>query len=222
MQVVKNGKTLNVVVKRITKSKIYLRAKEEFVLVTCTKKTTIKHIEELVLKHFDFLYSEMQKKKTQDVIHYNGIAYKPRFFVGKSNAVMINGDEIWICAKNNNKDEYKKALHEFYKNELINEFNKLIDQAKIDFYEVKRFPTFEFKYLKSVYGNYSSGRHHIKLSTILVKFDFKYIKYVLYHELSHILECNHSSRFYKVFVAKYPKAIEVKKEMNKIKYYDYI
>ena len=222
MQVIKDGKTINYEIRRSTKKKIYLRAKENYVLVTCTKRTTNKHIEELILKYFDELYNTLLKHQKQYVIHYNGIAYKPRFFVGKSNAVMINGDEIWICAKKDDEVSYKKALHDFYKKELINEFNKIIDIAKKEFYDVKKFPTFEFRYLTSMFGNYSPSKHHIKLSTMLVKYDFKFIKYVLYHELSHIFISNHSSEFYKVFVNKLPNALELRRELKKIKYYDYI
>lgn len=222
MQVTKDDKVLICEIKKSTKRKIYLRAKENYILVTCPKKTTDNYILELVLKHFDSLYDSMLKKKKQDIVHYNGVGYRPRFFIGKSNGVVINNDEIWICAKKDDITCYKKALHEFYKKELINEFNKLIDEAKKDFYEVKNFPTFEFRYMISMFGNYSRSKHHVKLSTILIKYDFKFIKYVLYHELSHIMEMNHSDKFYKVLVAKYPKALEIRKELKKIKYYDCI
>lgn len=222
MQVFKDGKDLNCVIRYSTKSKIYLRAKENFVLITCPKKTPNKYIEELVLRYFDDLYNSMLKKQKQEIIHYNGVGYIPKFFIANKNQVVINGNEIWLCAKKSELEAYKKVLHEFYKKELINEVNKIIDEAKKDFSDITNFPTIEFSYMSSMFGNYTRRKHRVKLSTMLIKYDFKFIKYVLYHELSHVYEANHSDKFYKVFVSKYPKAIEVRKELKKIKYYDYI
>ena len=139
----------------------------------------------------------------------------------KRKDVKIVGDEIWITSTKNSYEEYKKILHEFYKKELICEIEKLLADAKKDFKEIK-FPKITVRYMKSMFGNYTKSTNVIKLSSILVKYDYKYIKHVLYHELSHALEMSHSDVFYKVFEGKYPDAKLTRKEFKKIKYYDYI
>ena len=222
MQITKDFKTIEYSVKHSTKRRIYLRVRDGYVFVTCPKKTTNKKVEELILEYFDSLYEKTIQTKKQEIIHFKGTPYKPKFFVGNCNSVTINDDEIWICSKKNDLASYKKILYEFYKRELINEVNSLISDAKKDFYEVKNFPTFEFRYLKSMFGNYTRSKHHIKLSTMLAKYDFKFIKYVLYHELSHVFEMNHSKKFYAVFDMKFPDLKMVKAQFKKIKYYDYL
>ena len=222
MQVTKNGKSLNYKINYSTKRKIYLRAKEDGIYVSCPKKTSSNYIDELILKYFDSLYETYIKQQKQEIIHYNGKSYIPKFFVGKSNGVMINDNEIWIYAKKNDLEHFKNALYDFYKKELKNQVELLLEDAKKDFFEVRNFPSFEYRYMKSMYGNYSRSKHHVKLSLLLAKYDFKFIKYVLYHELSHIMEMNHSDKFYNLFVSKYPLAIETRKEFKKIKYNDYI
>jgi predicted metal-dependent hydrolase len=74
--------------------------------------------------------------------------------------------------------------------------------------------------MKSMFGNYHKVKHHVKLSSILAKYDYKYIKFILYHELSHVVEFNHTKKFFAYYEAKYPNAISVRKVFKKIKYND--
>ena len=73
-----------------------------------------------------------------------------------------------------------------------------------------------------MFGNYNKRYHRIKLSSLLAKYDYKFIKHVLYHELSHVEVLNHSKEFFSYFESKYPNAKLVRKELKKIKYNDYI
>lgn len=206
-------------IKRTTKKKIYIRVKDGIVKVSATKNITLKEVKELFAKHIDFIKEQLILTKKEDVIHVNGTPYKPRYFVGDKNKVMIIGDEIHLYSKDNSLEKYKKILYDFYKKEVEKEVEKLISEAKKDFSEIS-FPTISVRFMKSMFGNYHKVKHHVKLSSILAKYDYKYIKFILYHELSHVVEFNHTKKFFAYYEAKYPNAISVRKVFKKIKYND--
>lgn len=206
-------------IKRTTKKKIYIRVKDGIVKVSATKNITLKEVKELFAKHIDFIKEQLILTKKEDIIHVNGTPYKPRYFVGDKNKVMIIGDEIHLYSKDNSLEKYKKILYDFYKKEVEKEVEKLISEAKKDFSEIS-FPTISVRFMKSMFGNYHKVKHHVKLSSILAKYDYKYIKFILYHELSHVVEFNHTKKFFAYYEAKYPNAISVRKVFKKIKYND--
>jgi predicted metal-dependent hydrolase len=206
-------------IKRTTKKKIYIRVKDGIVKVSATKNITLKEVKELFAKHIDFIKEQLILTKKEDVIHVNGTPYKPRYFVSDKNKVMIIGDEIYLYSKDDSLEKYKKILYDFYKREVEKEVEKLISEAKKDFSEIA-FPTISVRFMKSMFGNYHKVKHHVKLSSILAKYDYKYIKFILYHELSHVVEFNHTKKFFAYYEAKYPNAISVRKVFKKIKYND--
>lgn len=211
---------ISYIVRKTTKRKIYIRVRDDIIYVSVTKKTTKKEIENILLKHKEFIKKTLEKNKKQDTIHLAGVSYKPRFIVGE-NKVYIEGEEIVISAKTREIEAYKKVLYDFYKKEVLRVLESIYSVAEYDFKEIK-IPPIKVRYLKSMFGNYNRKNHEIKLSSILAKYDYEFIKVVLYHELSHLFEFNHSKEFYKVFESKYPNAKKINFMFKKIKYNDYI
>ena len=222
MELKYNNQTITYIVNYRTKNKIYLRVKNGIVCVSCPKRTPKKHVEEILIKYFDTLVERINKTKIQNTIHFNGVSYIPKLVVGTKKGVIIDGNEIIIVSTKNDLDSFKKVLYAFYKEEVEKEISYIISTAMNDFYEINVFPRVEVRYMKSMFGNYNRTKHLVKLSSILAKYDRQYIKHVLYHELSHVFEMNHSKKFYAVFDLKYPNAKAVRKEFKKIKYYDYL
>lgn len=216
-----DGVTFSYIIKRSTKRKIYIRVKDGVVKVSCTKKTTTQEIERLLGVHIEFIKKQLFFSKKEDIIHLNGIAYRPRFLVGNKPHVEICGDEIHLYSKTGEMSSYKSILYSFYKEEVERELLKLMSEAYYDFSDIK-FPTISVRYMKSMYGNYHKAKHHIKLSSILAKYDYKYIKFILYHELCHVTQFNHSNEFFALYDLKYHGAKEERKIFKEIKYNDYL
>ena len=216
-----NNITFTYAVKRTAKDNILIRVRDGMVIVSVTKRTKIKEIEKLLVKHIDFIEEQLHKTAPDEIIHLNGIPYRPRFFVGSKAMVEVIGDEIHITAKNDNIESFKKVLYDFYKKEVEHEVLKLMGTALYDFYDIN-FPTISVRYMKSMFGNYYKQKHHVKLSSILAKYDYEYIKFILYHELCHVQEFNHSNEFYALYEKKYPNAKKVRKIFKEIKYNDYL
>ena len=216
-----DGVSLLYTITRSTKKKLYIRVKDGIVKVSATKRTTVKEIEDLLKLHIEFIKKQLAASVKEKIIHVNGIAYIPRFFISNKQKVEIIDDEIHIYSKVNEEEQFKKVLYDFYKKEVEKELVKIINDAMFDFRELN-FPTISVRYMKSMFGNYHRVKHHIKLSSVLAKYDYKYIKFVLYHELCHIKEFNHSSKFFTLYESKYEGAKEVRKNFKKIKYNDYL
>lgn len=220
-QVTINGLSFRYIVRRTTKSKIYIRVKDGVVVVSATKRTTINEIESILSKYIDFITKNLEKSVKEDAIHVGGVSFKPKFFIGEKTNVMIVDDEIHITTKSYDYELQKKALYSFYKGLVENELKNIIDEATYDFKEIN-LPSISIRYMKSMFGNYNKKKHHIKLSSMLAKYDFKYIKHVLYHELCHVSVFDHSAKFMKLFEEKYQNAKSIRKSLKKIKYNDYI
>ena len=94
-----DGVSFNYEIKRSTSKKIYIRVKDGVVKVSATKLTTVKEVEEILAKHLDFIKKQLVMTKKETIIHLNGIAYRPRFFVGSKAYVHTVGDEIHLCCK---------------------------------------------------------------------------------------------------------------------------
>ena len=220
-KIVIDGFSFTYTVRRTTKKKIYIRVKDGVVVVSATKMTKISEVESLLAKHLDFIQQNLKNDIKENVIHFNGISYDPRFFISNKSNVLIVGNEIHIFTKEPTLELQKKALYDFYQREVEKELNKLICAAMYDFSEID-FPTLSVRYMKTMFGNYHSKKNHIKISSLLGKYDFKYIKHVLYHELCHVTEFNHSKKFFELFEKKYKDALIVRKTLKKIKYNDYL
>ena len=216
-----DGVSFEYTIKRSTKNKVYIRVKNGVVNVSCHKNTSVSKIEELLKKHINFIKKHIGDSTEREFIHLNGIPYKPKFIPSDKNGVRLLENEIYIFSKKDESDAYKKVLYDFYKKEVETEISKILYEAQCDFAEVN-FPSISVRYMVSMFGNYNRKKHHIKLSSILAKYDYKYIKFILYHELCHVSVFNHSKEFYDLYEKKYFNAIIERKLFKKIKYHDYI
>ncbi len=87
----------------------------------------------------------------------------------------------------------EKRLKLFYRNHLARLANPMLDKwSKII---GVRFHKVTYKHMRTRWGSCSS-RGHISLNVSLGKLPIELIEYVVVHELCHLIEPNHSSRFY--------------------------
>ena len=54
----------------------------------------------------------------------------------------------------------------------------------------------------------------VTLNLELIKRDLKYLDYVIVHELSHLIEGNHSNRFWALVEKNFPNYKQMRKEMK--------
>jgi len=68
--------------------------------------------------------------------------------------------------------------------------------------------------MKTQWGNCKTKTGELTFSTGLIKKPLRCIEYVVAHELAHLIEANHSEKFYAVIAKHFPYWREVRKELN--------
>ena len=215
----KNGKTLSYEFKRNTKNTYRIRLKGDTVYVSAPKRASKKAIEDIISERFDFLYEKLLAARLNKTVHLGGIPFTLLCRVGKKSSVELTEGNLVVTAARDEKSSFERAIRAFYKKCVEAELIKLVYDAQYDFREIE-FPKITVSYMTSRFGCYNRKTNVVKLSSLLAKYDPKYIKPVLYHELSHTLEFNHSAAFYAVLEGKLPGARALDREMKRHRYND--
>lgn len=79
-------------------------------------------------------------------------------------------------------------------------------------------PRLSIKKMRTRWGSYSAKTHRIHLNQILLYLDIKFSRYVIIHELCHLIEMNHSPQFYALMDFYQPDWRTLKLELNKFAY----
>ena len=75
-------------------------------------------------------------------------------------------------------------------------------------------PSLVIRKMTSRWGVCNTRLKKVTLNLELIKRDTKYLDYVIYHELSHLIEGNHSSRFWSIVEENCPNYKNIRKQMK--------
>ena len=190
----------------------------DIVYFTVPEYATDKDIKMVLKQQFFILYYKIHPEERY-VIHYFGKKYMVKCSKSKTDKVIVKDNEIQIKASNITSSYFRKVLYSFYTKSIEEELEKLIVQARIDFKEID-IPNIIIKPIKGYLGyNYQD---HIEISPIIAKFDKKFIKVLLYHEICHSIVRGHPKEFYDVLASKLENGLELNKIMNETKFNDYL
>ena len=213
---------------------IYIRVKSDLnIYVTAPKRVSKKYIYELVANRKDWIEERkenIKKKNLYDIgkkelingdkIYYLGKCYELNILKSKKENIIINDniinmyvnikeDEKFINA--NTKRKYK-LLEAWYKEEALKLFDTLLKKyCLIMALEIKGFTV---KKLKSKWGSCDTLKKHITLNLELMKYPVIVSEYIVIHELAHLIEANHSKKFYEIIKKYMPEYKKVKKILN--------
>lgn len=213
---------------------IYIRVKPDLnIYVTAPKRVSKKYIYELLENKKDWIEEKkenIKKKNSYDIskkelingdkIYYLGKCYELNILKSKKENIIINEhiinmyvnikeDEKFINA--NTKRKYK-LLETWYKEEALKLFDTLLKKyCLIMALEIKGFTV---KKLKSKWGSCDTLKKHITLNIELMKYPIIVSEYIVIHELAHLIEANHSKKFYEIIKKYMPEYKKVKKILN--------
>lgn len=213
---------------------IYIRVKSDLnIYVTAPKRVSKKYIYELVANRKDWIEERkenIKKKNSYDIgkkelingdkIYYLGKCYELNILKSKKENIIINEhiinmyvnikeDEKFIDV--NIKKKYK-LLETWYKEEALKLFDTLLKKyCLIMALEIKGFTV---KKLKSKWGSCDTLKKHITLNLELMKYPVIVSEYIVIHELAHLIEANHSKKFYEIIKKYMPEYKKVKKILN--------
>lgn len=217
---IKKDKYINYEVIRTNKKKEYysFNIKDDVVYITVPEYATDKDIKLVLNQQFINLYSKINAKDIY-FVHFQGKKYNLKCMKSNSDKVIVKDDEIIIKAINATNRYYKKILYNFYTKVVEEEIVKLIYDAENDFKEIK-IPKITVKPLKGYLGLYRKNHIEecIEISPIIAKYDPKYIKVLLYHELCHSLVRGHQDNFWNLLNTKLKDGEKLNKEYKSINY----
>ncbi len=195
--------------KRTTRN-TYMRVKEGNVLqVTTNPFTTEGKIRKILTEHIkeiERMY-EFQKKKEsyEDKFYYLGKEYD---VVGTNEKeVRLGTSKVFIP-----KDF---DINKWYLEKAQPVFQEHLDACYHKFSRVIPYPTLKVRKMKSRWGVCNTKTHAVTLNLELIKRETHLLDYVIYHELSHLIEGNHSKRFWNVVEENFPDYKEARDELKR-------
>lgn len=169
----------------------------------------IKNVERIIMARRIKDLQEVDKSK----IYYLGEEHLIVKIKDNTNYVKKDNNKIIVYCKDvDNQELIDQLINTFLTNiaekVIIPLFSQLYDKYRTDFPEGVRLRLIK---MKNRYGTCYPKRKQININSRLIAAPVECIKYVIMHELSHLIESNHSPRFYQVLSRYVPDYKRIKK-----------
>lgn len=187
------------------------------VFVSAPEKTSKKELEEKLQKkarwiikqqrYFEqFMPRTPKREYVAGETHlYLGRRFLLRTKISDKNDVKLYGNRLMVFQKDNiNNLRTKQLLISWYYSHAKVKFNKLIEESILSFskFNIDK-PKFQIRRMKNRWGS-CTPKGTIILNPELIKAPTNCIRYVIIHELCHLVHPNHSKEFYKLLDLKFP------------------
>lgn len=209
--IVINNEKINLKIYTKTNNKnVVFSVKNGYIYVSKPRYISCEKIKKLLLKNRYEVYSNYKKIKHNlanlDYILYNGEKKQLKIIeIEKDYLEKVEITDRYIYVFVNNLDNVKKLLINFYKynldsiikvrlNYYLNKFIK--DGYNIHFNKVRT------SFLKSRWGSCSYTNKNLNFNIKMMMLSNDVMDYILVHELSHLIEPNHSKKFWDI-IARY-------------------
>lgn len=182
-----------VVLKKRTTKNLYIKVKDDLkIYITCNTFTSDREIKRIVdnnRKSIERMLDRaiMLEEKKQDF-----------YFLGKKyDIVYTNIDEVSL---GENKIFLSKNidLDKWLKKQALKIFSQHLENCYENFTRSIPHPSLRIRKMKTRWGVCNTKTYVITLNLELITKDINCLDYVIYHELSHLVEANHSKRFWAV------------------------
>lgn len=182
-----------VVLKKRTTKNLYIKVKDDLkIYITCNTFTSDREIKRIVdnnRKSIERMLDRaiMLDEKKQDF-----------YFLGKKyDIVYTNIDEVSL---GENKIFLSKNidLDKWLKKQALKIFSEHLENCYENFTRSIPHPSLRIRKMKTRWGVCNTKTYVITLNLELITKDINCLDYVIYHELSHLVEANHSKRFWAV------------------------
>lgn len=182
-----------VVLKKRTTKNLYIKVKDDLkIYITCNIFTSDREIKRIVNNNRKSIERMLDRaimldEKKQDF-----------YFLGKKyDIVYTNIDEVSL---GENKIFLSKNidLDKWLKKQALKIFSEHLENCYENFTRSIPHPSLRIRKMKTRWGVCNTKTYVITLNLELITKDINCLDYVIYHELSHLVEANHSKRFWAV------------------------
>ena len=198
------------IVKKSTTKNIYIRVKYDLTIyVTCNTLTSNKKIMSVIDENYDSIRKMI--KKVKERLKYNSEFY----YLGKKYDIIYT--ENCDIKLGNNKVFIRKDfdLDKWKKKQALGIFSEHLEMCYNNFTRSIPHPKLRLRKMTTRWGVCNVKTHVITLNTELITKDIGCLDYVIYHELSHLIEANHSKKFWAIVEENCPDYKKWRKLTNK-------
>ena len=200
--------------------------------ISPTKTITVKapwimpnnKIEAFLIKKSNWIIKKLNKKtlirkapkklkfKNEEVHNYLGNSYKLKIVKADINEVELTNNQFEISTKDTTQAYVKELLYIWYAKQARIVFPKIYDQCWKEFTLNSAYkpPIMKIKKVKSIWGSLSTS-NNMTINLELIRFPEICIKYIFFHELSHLKHKNHGVGFKELLTQNMPNWKIVKK-----------
>lgn len=205
---------------------IYMKVKDKtgVVKITAPYKLSLSKIKEIAYQNIDNI-----KKRRSTVIEKikrvekKYISGEKHYFFGKEYILKVNNDKKQFLIENNtitlsyrgeiNSKKTEKIFKDNMKKILLDKVENLV--LKYSFLMNVEVKEIRLKTMKTRWGTCNINKKRIWINSQLISFPIECLEHVVVHEMVHLLEKNHTKRFYFFMDMYYPKWKEIDIETNK-------
>ena len=184
-----DGETYEVEVIRKNNKNIYIRVKDNKIIVTCNYLTTKNTINKLINDNIKSISKMIDKsnlrKEKEDNFYLFGSKYD---VIYGFNELEINGNKIYV------KD--KKMLDKYLDNKIKEVFSEHLKYYYDNYLEDIPKPNLKIRKMSTRWGVCNLRNKNVTLNYYLYKYDIECLDYVIVHELSHFIYPDHSKLFW--------------------------
>ena len=208
MTFIYNNKEYEVEIIKKNNKNTYIRIKNNRIYVTTSYFTSKFYIEKLLEKNkasiVKLIDKSLKKENNKKEFKILGIPYQ--IIVNKESKFSIKGNIITSPNEKKIEDYLRNIAKNIYQERLIY-YYKLFDE------NIPK-PTLKIRKMTSRWGVCNTKTHQITLNLELIHYDIECLNYVIVHELSHLLEGNHSRLFWNIVEKYYPNYKSIRKKLR--------
>lgn len=212
-----NGKEISSIIEFKKTKYLKLRVRQNIIKITVPFKTSLERINKFVYDNHNYIVKHLliEQKKIEKETFYNHQLIKifdRDYELIFSNKTIVLNNYIYIntISKVNIKDQIVSV----FKDDLLIYFKELTLQCYRRLNTKIPCPNIVLRKMKNTLGNYCKSLNLIKYSTNMLFKPLETYEALVCHELSHIIEQNHSIRFYNVLYSICPNYKQLSKIMK--------
>lgn len=192
MNVIINGEKYEVVIERKKIKNMYLRVKEDLKIhITCNNLITKTHIEKFIVDNIEDVKKmiERMKKRVEKKEHF--------YYLGKKyDIVFLNISKTPELIENKIYAKDMNSINNFVKKNTKILFRERLDYNYEKFNGEIPYPKLVIRKMTRKWGHCNKRDCVVTLNSDLIKYEIDDLDYVIVHELSHLIEFNHSKAFW--------------------------
>ena len=212
-----NGKEISSIIEFKKTKYLKLRVRQNIIKITVPFKTSLERINKFVYDNQNYIIKHLliEQKKIEKETFYNHqlikIFNRDYELIFSNKTIALNN---YIYINTISKVNIKDQIVSLFKDDLLIYFKELTLQCYRRLNTKIPCPNIVLRKMKNTLGNYCKSLNLIKYSTNMLFKPLETYEALVCHELSHIIEQNHSIRFYNVLYSICPNYKQLSKIMK--------